>query len=95
MQLDYGSSELSQARWVELKTNSGKRVQSVLAVPMLLSDKSVGGVVVLINAIDPISRDVVNFDKKNEHFVDALATQTAVVIENQDLVEAQEKCWMP
>ncbi len=91
MQLDYGSSELSQARWVELKTNSGKRVQSVLAVPMLLSDKSVGGVVVLINAIDPISRDVVNFDKKNEHFVDALATQTAVVIENQDLVEAQEK----
>ncbi len=91
VQLDHGNAEFSQTRWSELKTSSGKRVQSVLAVPMLLSDTSVGGVVVLINAIDPISRDVVNFDKKNEHFVDALATQTAVVIENQDLVEAQEK----
>ncbi|WP_010322881.1 CHASE2 domain-containing protein [Marinobacterium stanieri] len=91
IQLSPGDTELMTARWSGLTTRSGKSVRSLLVVPMLLSDKTVWGVVVLINALDPISGDVVNFDPKNEHFVDALATQTAVVIENQDLVEAQEK----
>lgn len=89
-QLTTGERELTHPCWSELRTHSGKPVQSLLAVPMLLSDKSVSGILLLLNAIDPISREIIGFEKKSVRFVNALATQTAVVLENQDLLQAQE-----
>ncbi|WP_432697139.1 HD domain-containing phosphohydrolase [Marinobacterium sp. YM272] len=82
---------LKSEHWPELRLASGEPLKSVLVVPMLLSDTNLRGIVVLINAVDPLSRDVHSFSEKHIPFVEALATQAAVAMENLDLVQAQRK----
>jgi len=74
----------------QITTSSGLGVISLLTAPMLLANGAITGVVLLINAIDPLSKVVINFSKNMIPYVDALVTQTAVALENQDLVEAQK-----
>ncbi|WP_286240842.1 CHASE2 domain-containing protein [Neptuniibacter halophilus] len=81
---------LSKAPWAELRTMSGSAIHSLLVVPMQFSDQTVKGVVLLLNAVDPMSRGIVDFESKSVRLVDALASQAAVAIENQDLVAAQK-----
>ncbi len=82
---------LKTEHWPAISLASGEPVRSLLVVPMLLSDTNLRGIVVLINAVDPLSRDVHSFSEKHIPFVEALATQAAVTMENQDLVQAQKK----
>ncbi len=83
-------AELKTGRWKTFRTQSNSPVVSLLIVPMLLADGTSRGVVVLINAVDPMSRIIGNFSNRAVRFIDALATQAAVALENQDLVEAQK-----
>ncbi|MBV8124263.1 MAG: CHASE2 domain-containing protein, partial [Paucibacter sp.] len=68
---------------------SGDPVRSVLSVPVMPREGQVLGVIQLINAVEPLSRDVVAFDDRLIPFIEALAAQTAVGLENQNLAEAQ------
>lgn len=49
------------------------------------------GVIQLMNAVDPLSGEIVPFPPEMVTFVEALAAQSAVALENHQLVRAQ-KC---
>lgn len=68
---------------------SGLRAVSMLAVPLAPRPGDVIGVLQLINAQDAAGR-AVPFDPEVVGFVEALAAQAAVTLENQNLLEAQK-----
>jgi HD-GYP domain-containing protein (c-di-GMP phosphodiesterase class II) len=69
---------------------SGYRVESMLTVPLSPRDGEVIGVLQLLNALDPVTGEVVPFDPELISFVEALAAQSAVTLENLNLLEAQK-----
>ncbi|MGC3983903.1 MAG: HD domain-containing phosphohydrolase [Pseudorhodoferax sp.] len=69
---------------------SGMRVVSLLTVPLHPRDGEVIGVLQLINCLDPQTGAVRPFDAETVGFIEALATQSAVIIENQQLLLAQK-----
>lgn len=68
---------------------SGLRAVSMLTVPLSPRPGEVIGVLQLINAQSPDGRTV-PFDPEIVGFVEALAAQAAVTLENQNLIEAQK-----
>jgi len=69
---------------------TGYRSRSFLTVPLKPRGKEVLGVLQLLNAQDPETGDVVPFDPEVIGFVEALASQAAVALDNQQLLEAQK-----
>ncbi|WP_130470232.1 HD domain-containing phosphohydrolase [Candidatus Magnetaquicoccus inordinatus] len=67
------------------------RSVSLLAVPLKPRQGEVIGVLVLINARKPQSGRVISFSEEVIGFVEALAAQAAVAMENKNLAEAQER----
>jgi HD-GYP domain-containing protein (c-di-GMP phosphodiesterase class II)/CHASE2 domain-containing sensor protein len=74
---------------VPLRLASGQAIRSVLSAPIAPSEGQVLGVIQLVNAVDPLSREVVGFDDRLAPFIEALAAQAAVGLENQNLVAAR------
>lgn len=71
-------------------TSTGYRSQSFLTVPLKNHEDYVIGVMQLINAKDRTGK-VVPFDGASLPLVEALASQAAVSIDNQMLIEAQKR----
>jgi HD-GYP domain-containing protein (c-di-GMP phosphodiesterase class II)/CHASE2 domain-containing sensor protein len=69
---------------------SGLRIRGTLNVPMQSGEGKVIGMIQLMNALAPRSHLPVNFDPKIHGFMEALAAQAAVAIENRNLMEAQK-----
>jgi len=69
--------------------DSGLHTVSILTVPLSPREGEVVGVIQLLNALDPESGAVIPFPKELIGFVEALAAQSAIALENQDLIEAQ------
>jgi HD-GYP domain-containing protein (c-di-GMP phosphodiesterase class II) len=69
----------------------GYRSKSFLTVPMTDHDGELVGVLQLINAIDPDTGEVRSFSDTDQRFIEALASQAAVAITNQQLLEQLEK----
>ncbi|MBF0308306.1 MAG: GAF domain-containing protein [Magnetococcales bacterium] len=69
---------------------SGFRTVSMLTVPLSPREGEVIGLLQLLNALDPVSGEVIAFPKELIGFVEALAAQSAVALENQNLIEAQK-----
>jgi HD-GYP domain-containing protein (c-di-GMP phosphodiesterase class II) len=67
---------------------SGMRVVSMLSVPLHAGDGQALGVIQLMNALDAQGRPV-PFDAELVGFVEALAAQAAVALENRRLLDAQ------
>lgn len=67
---------------------TGYRSKSFLTVPLKPRGKDVLGVVQLLNAKDPETGEVIPFDPEVVGFVEALASQAAVALDNQSLIEA-------
>ncbi|MBV8603858.1 MAG: CHASE2 domain-containing protein [Pelomonas sp.] len=67
---------------------SGAAVRSALSVPIMPREGQVLGVIQLVNAVEPLSRDVIAFDERLTPFIEALAAQAAVGLENQQLTES-------
>ena len=63
--------------------------QSFLAVPLKPRKGEVLGVLVLINARASGTGRVISFDDEAEKFIEALASQAAVAVDNKNLLEAQ------
>lgn len=73
----------------EFDTNHDYRSQSFLAVPLKPNKDTVIGTLVLINARMPGTGHVISFSEKSEGFIEALASQAAVAMNNQNLIKAQ------
>jgi HD-GYP domain-containing protein (c-di-GMP phosphodiesterase class II) len=69
---------------------SGLRAVSMLTVPLYPREGEVIGLLQLINAVHPDTGAVVPFDAETVGFIEALATQSAVTIENQNLLLSQK-----
>ncbi len=69
---------------------SGYRTVSMLTVPMSPRKGEVTGVLQFVNALDPETGQIVPFSKEIAGFVEALASQSAVALENFNLVDAQK-----
>lgn len=70
---------------------TGYRSKSFLTVPLRPRGKDVIGVLQLLNAQDPDTGEVIPFDAEVVGFVEALAAQAAVALDNQNLIEAQKQ----
>jgi HD-GYP domain-containing protein (c-di-GMP phosphodiesterase class II) len=81
--------DLSGTRHFDLE--SGYRTVSMLAVPMAPRGGEVIGVLQFINAADRQTGQVVAFSRQDASFVEALAAQAAVALENHHLMAAQNE----
>ena len=68
---------------------TGYRSKSFFTAPMKNHDGDVIGVLQLLNAQDPETGKVVAFSRKLEPLVEALTSQAAVALDNQNLIDAQ------
>ena len=67
------------------------RSKSFLTVPLKNHEGDVIGVLQLLNAVDPDSREVIPFDHGLHPVIEALASQAAVALDNQQLIAAQRR----
>ncbi|MEK9672388.1 MAG: HD domain-containing phosphohydrolase [Rhodospirillaceae bacterium] len=70
---------------------TGYRSKSFLTVPLKNSQDEIIGVIQLLNATDKQSGEVIEFSKEIQPLVKALASQAAVALDNQQLVEGQRR----
>ncbi len=70
---------------------SGFRTVSMLTVPISPREGQVQGVIQLLNAQDPDTGAVMPFAQDIVGFVEALAAQSAVALENSQLIESQRQ----
>ena len=75
----------------EMDKLTGYQSISLLSVPIKPQHGEVLGVLQLINAHDPITGDIVPFDSDTVGFVEALAAQAAIAMENKRLIETQKQ----
>lgn len=62
------------------------RSKSFLSVPLKNHQAETIGILQLINAIDPESKEITDFDPVSERLVEALASQAAIVLTKQALI---------
>lgn len=75
----------------EYDRRNGYRSRSFLTIPMLNNSGRMIGVLQLINAQDPDSGEIIAFDAHLQQIVEALASQAAVALDNQQLLAAQRR----
>ncbi len=68
---------------------TGYKTHSILTVPISPREGEVTGVLQFMNALDPDTGRVIPFRRELIGFVEALASQAAVALENHQLLEAQ------
>jgi HD-GYP domain-containing protein (c-di-GMP phosphodiesterase class II) len=70
---------------------TGYRSKSFLCVPLSNSQGEIIGVLQLLNAVDKDNGEVIAFGDDIQPLIEALASQAAVALDNQQLLEAQKK----
>jgi HD-GYP domain-containing protein (c-di-GMP phosphodiesterase class II) len=68
---------------------SGYRTISMVTVPMSPREGEITGVLQFMNALEPDTGKIIPFPPQLVRFVEALAAQAAVALENQTLLDAQ------
>jgi len=64
--------------------------KSFLTIPLKNHENDTIGVLQLINALDPISQNIIDFDEVSIRFTEALASQAAMVMTKQSLLDGLE-----
>ena len=77
--------DFSGTRKFDEKT--GYRSKSFLTVPMKNHENEIIGVLQLINAIDPITKQIIAFSESHQRLVESLASQAAVALTNHHLID--------
>ncbi|HEU4708292.1 MAG TPA: HD domain-containing phosphohydrolase, partial [Methylophilaceae bacterium] len=67
--------------------STGYRSKSFLTIPLKNHENEMIGVLQLINAIDPATGEITVFSAENQQLVESLASQAAVAMTNQNLIE--------
>ena len=70
---------------------NGYRSQSFLTVPMKNHEGEIIGVLQLINALDPVSRQVRPFSATDQRIAEALASEAAIALTNRILIAKLEE----
>ncbi|MBF0310721.1 MAG: GAF domain-containing protein [Magnetococcales bacterium] len=86
----YAETRFDLSGTKKFSEESGFRTVSMLTVPLSPREGNVIGLLQLLNAINPETGEIIPFPKKVVRFVEALAAQSAVALENHNLVEAQK-----
>ncbi|MCB1645868.1 MAG: GAF domain-containing protein [Pseudomonadales bacterium] len=86
----YDSTEFDFSGTKKFDEGTGYRSRSFLTIPLKNNQANVIGVLQLINSIDPATGEVTTFSKEIEPLIEALASQAAVALENQNLLESQK-----
>tara|TARA_R110000787_G_scaffold144264_1_gene258088 strand:+ start:48816 stop:51287 length:2472 start_codon:yes stop_codon:yes gene_type:complete len=68
---------------------TGYRSKSFLTVPLKNNAAEVIGVIQLLNAQDPESQEILPFSQEVQPIIEALASQAAIALDNQMLLQAQ------
>lgn len=66
---------------------TGYRSKSFLTIPMKNHENEIIGVLQLINAVDPDTKEIIPFSQENQRLVESLASQAAVALTNHNLIE--------
>jgi len=86
----YNESRFDLSGTRRFDADTGYRTVSMLTVPMAPREGEVIGVLQFMNAMNPESGVVTSFSPELTGFVEALAAQSAVALENHNLLEAQQ-----
>ncbi len=70
---------------------NGYRSRSFLTIPLVNNKFQVIGVLQLLNAKDPATGQVIPFSTEDQRIVEALASQAAVALDNQMLLDGQKR----
>jgi HD-GYP domain-containing protein (c-di-GMP phosphodiesterase class II) len=87
----YVAEDFDFAGTKKFDQGTGYRSKSFLTVPLKNHQGEVTGVLQLLNALDPRSGEVIAFDPALHPVIEALASQAAVALDNQQLIEAQRR----
>jgi sigma-B regulation protein RsbU (phosphoserine phosphatase) len=87
----YGSEAFDFSGTREFDKRNNYRSISTLTVPLKDNADAVIAVLQLLNALDPVTRQVTSFDSYKQLVVESLASQAAVVFNNQLLLQRQEE----
>lgn len=71
-------------------SESGYRTVSMLCVPLTAHSGEVLGVLQFMNALDPQTGEVIGFSRQSLNFIEALASQAAVALDNHNLIDSQK-----
>lgn len=72
-----------------LDLRAGYSTVSMLVVPLASRGGKILGVMQFLNALDPVSGAIIAFGEEQVRFVEALATQAAMLLDNYQLGESQ------
>jgi response regulator RpfG family c-di-GMP phosphodiesterase len=86
----YAETRFDLSGTKKFSEQSGFRTVSMLTVPLGLSGNEVIGVLQYLNALDSKTGEVIPFDREIVGFVEALAAQSAMTLQNLQLLEAQK-----
>jgi sigma-B regulation protein RsbU (phosphoserine phosphatase) len=87
----YGSEDFDFSGTREFDRRNNYRSISTLTVPLKDNADTVVAVLQLLNALDPVTREVTSFDSYKQLIVESLTSQAAVVFNNQLLLQRQEE----
>lgn len=62
------------------------RSKSFLSIPLNNHQGEIIGILQLINALDPVTKEIIAFDSVSQRFAEALASQAATVLTKQQLI---------
>lgn len=85
----YTNTEFEFSGTRKFDGQTGYRSQSFLTVPMKNNEDEVIGVLQLLNARNPISDEITVFSEFDQELVESLASQAAIALVNQRLLEEQ------
>lgn len=69
----------------------GYHSKSFLVVPLRNHENKIIGVLQLINSINPESGQVIDFTEDSVHLAESLASQAAIILTQQELIDAQKQ----
>ena len=86
----YDSTEFDFSGTKKFDQATGYHSKSFLTVPLKNRGGEVIGVLQILNSLDPATGEVTTFSEEITPLIEALASQAAVALENQNLIEAQK-----
>lgn len=75
----------------EFDLHTGYRSVSLLTVPLRNHEDTIIGVLQLINALDPLTREILPFDNIARRLVESLASQAAITLTKEYLIRDMKK----
>ncbi|MCK5445078.1 MAG: GAF domain-containing protein [Rhodospirillaceae bacterium] len=87
----YQSTKFDFSGTKKFDEGTGYRSKSFLTVPLKNHSGEIIGVLQLLNAKDFTTNEVIEFDVGIQPLIEALASQAAVAVDNQLLIEAQKR----